>query len=149
MSSPERSSLTIDVRHRRTERRLAAVALASGVCCAALSTLDSWAAVGAALATTIVIAAALHRAGWLGSARRIVHVVWQDDDRWLLEEANGRALTGELSADTRAGNWGVWLRWRIGARFAATRAILLTPGDAAPDELRRLAVRLHTRPSRT
>jgi hypothetical protein len=135
--------LTIDVRGRRSERRLvvfAWLALAIAITLLALPPLT--AALLFMIASTLVTAG-LWWHGWLGGVRRLTAVSWLSDGRWLLTEV-GRTLPATLSPHVRVGSRWLWLRWHVdaGSPGPRRRSMLLVQGDIASRDLRRLGVRL-------
>jgi hypothetical protein len=91
-----------------------------------------------------LVAAGLWQAGWIGSGRRLTSICWLGDGRWLLthNDCNGgqNTVPAELCADTRLLGPALWLRWKTGR--ASRRSMLLIEDDVAPEQLRRLLVRL-------
>src|SRR5687768_3315603 len=129
MSLPDSATLirpmTIDVRARRTERRLGVLALLAVALTSALATLTPMLGApvlgtplfGATmLGTTLVLAAVsiglgLWRQGWLGGKRRLTAISWLADGRWLLADADHASMSADLRADSRVGGRWLWLRW--------------------------------------
>jgi hypothetical protein len=139
MSSRNSPTLTLDLRTRSTEQRVAGLALVAAAW--AVMLLDGApAAQVLGAAGMAAVAWGLWRAGWIGSRHRIATVRWLSDGRWLLADGRGNAFSGELSADTRRFRDIVWLRWKTGP--GRRRSVLLTPRDLPAGELRGLAVRL-------
>lgn len=139
MSLPGSPRLDLDVRLRRAERWIAVSALALALCLPALW-LSTPLAFAGGVPLALLLAAGFHRAGWLAGDRRIARMVWSSEGEWLLLDSAGRAHTAELCADTRIGPSALWLRWQ--SPTAATRSMLLLPGDMPRHQLRRLSVRL-------
>ena len=144
MSLPDSAipTLTLDVRSRRSERRLGALALL-GVAAAAM--LLPVAPLSAAL--FFVIAAALVGLGlwwqgWLGGADRVTAVSWLSDGSWLLASGTRQNIPATLSADSRIGSCWLWLRWHTSGARPRHRSMLILKGDVLPAELRRLSARL-------
>lgn len=135
--------LTIDVRGRRSERRLGVLALLAMAVAASLLTLPALIAVLFLMIVTTIVMAGLWWHGWLGGARRLTGVSWLSDGSWLLSDA-GRSIPATLSADCRAGSHWVWLRWHVdtGVGGPRWRSMLLVQGDIDARDLRRLSVRL-------
>jgi hypothetical protein len=139
--------LTIDVRGRRTERWLGALAvLALAI---ATSLLDLSLLAGAVLFSSVcsLVIAGLWRQGWLGGARRLTGVRWLSDGSWMLNDAAFANLPATLSPQTRVGGRWLWLRWHIELGHGAAgspwrRSMLLLQGDLDGPDLRRLGVRL-------
>jgi len=144
MPLPESPRLDIDVRQRRAERWIAVIStsLAPALPWLLLDSLAGvrWAsaAASAGLLIALILGAGFHRAGWLAGSRRIARMVWSADGFWVLIDTAGRAREACLAADTRIGPGCVWLRWQT----PDSHSMLLLPGDAPPDQLRRLLVRL-------
>ena len=128
-------ALTIDVRSRRSERRLGVLAL-GGV---ALSTSMLSLPLIVAVAACAVVVLGLWSQGWLGGADRLTGVSWLSDGSWMLTRADRKNIPATLSAATRVGNGWLWLRWHT-AR--GQRSMLILKGDVLPAELRRLNARL-------
>ena len=137
MSSQSSPTLILEVHQRRSERRIAIVALFL----AALAPSMLFAPVLAALtgvALAGLLSALFLHAGWFGNG--LARVVWAADGTWRLYDRAGAESVGELMRDARAGVGFVWLRWRLPA--GSSRTLLLLPGDLAAQALRRLVVRL-------
>jgi hypothetical protein len=139
MSSQGSPSLDLDVRSRRTERRIACVAIAAAfvIPCFIEPLLPMQMALLSIMAGSLVTAG-LWRSGWIGRHHRIDRVTWLADGRWLLRTQAGANVEAELSHTTRRGQGFAWLRWRAPHRHS----LLLVQGDLAGAELRRLLVRL-------
>jgi len=139
MSSPYSATLTpgkaltIDVRSRRSERRIVVLALGGVAVSAILLSLP------ALLVVSAVVLFGFRSRGWLGGPDRVTAVSWLSDGRWILTGADRKNIPATLSADTRIGNGWLWLRWHTEREV---RSMLLLKGDALPAEIRRLNARL-------
>lgn len=147
MSSPDSATLTrtiaIDVRGRRSERRLGVLALlAVAIATSLLAPSHLLAALLFMIVSTLVMAG-LWWHGWLGGVRRLTGVSWLSDGSWLLSGA-GAAIPATLSPHSRIGGRWLWLRWHTGAGMPGPRqrSMLLVQGDLDSRDLRRLGVRL-------
>lgn len=140
MSSQGSPTLDLDVRSRRTERRIAMLILMTGAASPWLLQSGFAAFVLIAACAGAILAFGFWRAGWLGGARAVARITWQGDGRWFLTDRKGSRLEATLQADSRRGPGCVWLRWQVIG--AASRSMLLLRDDLAPHELRRLLVRL-------
>jgi hypothetical protein len=139
MSSQGLPTLELDVRTRRTERRVAALAIALAAGAPWLMDPDFGIAVLAlSVAGAILSWAGFRRAGWIGGSRRIGRVSWQADGQWLLVDARGKEFEAVLRPDTRVAAGFIWLRWNA----EGVRSMLLTKGDVPVGQLRRLGLRL-------
>ena len=135
--------LTIDVRSRRSERRLGVLALLAVAIAIGLLALPAMAsALIITIASTLVVAG-LWWHGWLGGAGRLTGVSWLSDGRWLLTDGQAN-FAATLSPHCRVGTHWVWLRWHTPAngRGPRRRSMLLVQGDLDDRDLRRLSVRL-------
>jgi hypothetical protein len=143
LTSTTSQQLTIDVRGRRSERRLGVLAVLAMAIAASSLTLPPQIAVLFLMIVTTIVIAGLWWHGWLGGARRLTGISWLSDGSWLLSDA-GRSMPATLSADCRAGSHWLWLRWRVGTgvRGPQWRSMLLVQGDIDARDLRRLSVRL-------
>jgi hypothetical protein len=155
MSSPDsetlnpaaRRPLTIDVRGRRSERRLVAFALLA-LAIATTLLAQSMDETGLAARLFFVVAALLVLAGlqwhgWLGGVRRLTAVSWMADGTWRLADAEGKNFPATLSSESRAGSRWLWLRWHTeDVHVPKHRSMLLVEGDLNASDLRRLGVRL-------
>jgi hypothetical protein len=140
MSSRNSPILTLDLRRRRAETRVAGLVLAAGACAVLLLGLTSWTGLFAGAGCLLGVGFGLWRAGWIGSTHRIVAAKWLADGGWQLRDTHETTFEGELSAGTRLARNSLWLQWVIpGGR---RRSMLLAPGDLPPRELRSLAVRM-------
>lgn len=143
-------TLTIDVRGRRSERRLGVLALLAVALATGLLTLPILKAALFFMVVAGIIATGLWLHGWLGGARRLTHVSWLSDGRWRLSDGAQANLSATLSRHCRVGNRWVWLSWHVdagaytrpGVSRARRRSMLLVQGDVSAVELRRLGVRL-------
>lgn len=147
MSSTSSPPLHCEVHSRRTERRVATVALTAGALAPFMAGLPGDVSMLCALAATLLIGSGLRRAGWLRPEGGIAAMSWLADGRWLLTDRRGRAVEGVLRSESRVGRRGVWLRWDVsthesGRPGVARRSLLLAGGDMPANELRRLIVRL-------
>ena len=144
MSLPDSAipTLTVDVRSRRSERRLGALAL-SGVAAAAmlLPIPPLFAALFFVVAAALV-GFGLWWQGWLGGADRLTAVSWLSDGSWLLASAARKNIPARLSAGSRIGSRWLWLRWHTSGARPRHRSMLILKGDVLPAELRRLSARL-------
>ena len=131
-------ALTIDVRSRRSERRLGVLAL-GGV---ALSTSMLSLPLFLALAVAVVVVLGFWSQGWLGGADRLTVVSWLSDGSWVLTNADRKNIPATLSAETRIGSRWLWLRWHTAGVGPRHRSMLILKGDVLPAELRRLGARL-------
>ena len=131
--------LTLDVRSRRSERRLGVLAVLGVAAAAMLLPLPPLAAALFFAIAVALIVRGLWRQGWLGGADRLTAVSWLSDGRWQLASATRKNIPATLSADSRVGSRWLWLRWHTqGGR----RSMLVLKGDVLPAEFRRLGVRL-------
>ena len=131
-------ALTIDVRSRRSERRLGVLALGGVAVTAVLLPLPLMLAV----TVSAVVTFGLRSRGWLGGAERLTSVSWLSDGSWLLTSTNRKNIPATLSADSRVGNSWLWLRWHIRGARPRQRSMLILKGDVLPVEFRRLGLRL-------
>ena len=131
-------ALTIDVRSRRSERRLGMLALGGVALTTMLLSLPLWFAVTA----SAVVLFGFWRQGWLGGVERLTTVSWLSDGSWILTSADRKNIPATLSAETRIGSRWMWLRWHTGGAGPRHRSMLLLKGDVLPAELRRLGARL-------
>jgi hypothetical protein len=139
MSLPDSATLTFNVRGRRSERRLGVLALLGIAAASMLLPLPPLsAALFFAIAAAVVVLG-LWGQGWLGGADRLTAVSWLSDGNWLLTSTQRKDIPASLSADSRIGSHGVWLRWHTGL---GRRSMLLLKGDVLPAEFRRLGTRL-------
>ncbi|MFC4312154.1 hypothetical protein ACFPN2_23940 [Steroidobacter flavus] len=142
MSSPSFATptlLTIDVRSRRSERRLGVLALGGVAVATWLLPLPLVSAVLFFVTASAVVLLGLQWQGWLGGADRLTAVSWMSDGSWVLSSAHRKNIPATLGTDTRVGRRWLWLRWHTGQ---GQRSMLLLKGDALPAEIRRLSVRL-------
>jgi hypothetical protein len=142
-------TLKIDVRSRRSERRLGVLALLAAAVATGLLPLPVLHAMLFFMAVAALIAAGLWRQGWLGGARRLTHISWLSDGSWLLSDTAQANFPATLSRHCRVGSRWLWLRWHMdgadgaqGVRGMRQRSLLLVQGDIGAVELRRLGVRL-------
>jgi toxin CptA len=77
----------------------------------------------------------------LGGAAAVTGVNWDEAGVWTLEFGSGARQPAELLGDSYLSLHLVILNFRVGGR---RRSLVLFPDAAAPDELRRLRVRLRT-----
>lgn len=132
----------LDVRSRRSERRLGALALLGVAAAAMLLPIPP---LSAALLFVVVAGAVglgLWSQGWLGGAERLTAVSWSSDGSWLLTSATRKNIRATLSADSRIGSRWLWLRWHTPGVRPRQRSMLILKGDVLPAELRRLSARL-------
>jgi hypothetical protein len=146
MSLPGSPTLELDVGPRRTERRVALLAISFAAAAPWLAGADWTMALLGALGAGICWRG-FQQAGWLGGERRISRVSWQAEGRWLLTDHGGRQFEVWLRPDSRVAAGLVWLRWDTGATHTlrteqGARSMLLTLGDIPGSQLRRLCVRL-------
>ena len=141
MSLPDSAipTLTLDVRSRRSERRLGVLALLGVAAATMLLPLPPWSAVAFFGIAAALIGLGLWRQGWLGGADRLTAVSWLSDGRWLLASDTRKDISATLSSDSRVGSRWLWLHWHTNA---GRRSMLIVKGDALPAEFRRLGVRL-------
>jgi hypothetical protein len=141
MSLPDSATppLTLDVRSRRSERRLGVLALLGVAATAMLLPLPPGSAALFFGSAAALVGLGLWRQGWLGGADRVTTVSWLSDGRWLLASATRKNIPATLSADSRVGSGWLWLRWHT---KAGRRSMLVVQGDVLPAEFRRLGVRL-------
>jgi len=132
-------ALTLDVRSRRSERRLGALALLGIAATSMLLPLPLLSAALFFVVAATVVVLGLWSQGWLDGAHRLTVVSWLSDGRWILSSATRKNIPATLSAESRAGSYWLWLRWHTGA---GDRSMLILTGDVLPMELRRLSVRL-------
>lgn len=164
MSSQGLPTLELDVRLRRTETVIAAVATTLAV---AVAWSLAFPAFALSMAAAVVVPVGFRRAGWIGNQRKIIRIVWQADGRWFLTDAHGRTCEAVLRADTRISTKAIWLRWDIQLdqptpmstrvltnlmsmllMLTTPRSMLLAPADVPEPDLRRLFVRLRMDRSR-
>jgi hypothetical protein len=150
MSSPGLPTLDLEVASRRTEKRVALLA----ICLAAAAPwlMDpGWEMLLPGMGASGLCWLGFQRAGWLDGKRRIGRVSWRTEGHWLLTDAQGREFEATLRPDTRVAAGLVWLRWNaVDARGrhalrilrGRARSMLLTSGDIPQPQLRRLCVRL-------
>ena len=132
-------TLELDVGPRRAERRVAVLAIVFAAGAPWLADLDHTMAILALSTAGASLGwAGFRRAGWIGGPRRIDRVSWQADGQWLLVDAQGRKFEAVLRPDTRVAAGVIWLRWNA----EGVRSMLLTKGDIATGQLRRLGLRL-------
>jgi hypothetical protein len=129
-------ALTIDVRSRRSERRVAVLALSGVGLTAMLLSLP------ALLLVSAVVLFGFWWQGWLGGAARLTTVSWLSDGSWVLTSADRKNIPATLSAETRIGSRWLWLRWHTEGAGPRQRSMLILKGDVLPAELRRLGARL-------
>ncbi len=161
MSSQGSPTLDLDVRARRTERRIAVTATLAAVVAPLLLQIDWRLSAAAALVCAFTVGCGFWSAGWLPAVQpaghRLCRLVWLADGRWLLTNERGDQFETSLLDDTRLGFGCAWLRWtthldqiapgrtdRNGMRHRY--AMLLGPGDLRASDLRRLQVRLAVDP---
>ena len=145
MSSQGSPTLDLDVRARRTERRVAIAAVVTAVLSPwLLRAVDPMVLMPACLASGALVAAGFWRAGWLGVRYRVARIAWLSDGRWILETQAGQSFEAQLDSGSRRGSHFAWLRWRSSHFSPQRRSMLLVHGDLRPGELRRLLVRLGT-----
>lgn len=146
MSLPNSSTLTIDVRARQLEYRVAWLALfAAGLTPWLLTALEPGIAAAASAVGVAVVARGLRHAGWMPhAAHRLTGIRCLADGRWLLTDASSRTVEGLLvRSDARVVSRCVWLRWRtVGETRQRTHSLLLGPYDLPQAQLRRLIVAL-------
>ena len=134
--------LTIDVRGRRCERRLAVLAPLAVAIATNLLGLSVPSAAFLFMIVSILVMAGFWWHGWLGGARRLTGVSRLSDGRWLLTAA-GRTFPATLSPHSRVGSRWLWLRWHTaGGPGPRKRSMLLVQGDLDGRDLRRLSMRL-------
>jgi hypothetical protein len=145
-SSATPTLLTIDVRSRRSERRLGVLAFGGVAVATYLLSLPPLAAALFFVAASGVVMLGMQWQGWLGGADRLTAVSWLSDGGWALSTADLKNIPATLSADTRVGRHWLWLRWHSVRNFGGAcprqRSMLLLKGDALPAEIRRLSMRL-------
>lgn len=141
MSLPDSATLTINVRGRRSERWLGALALLAPIVATHLLPLPTVTAVEISILAASVVAAGLWWHGWLGGVRRLTAVSRSSDGRWLLQQG-GQTVPACLSEQSRVGSHWLWLRWGSAAGQPKRRFMLILQGDVPPAELRQLSVRL-------
>lgn len=138
--------LTIDVRSRRSERRLGVLAFGGVAMATWLLSLPPASAAFFFVTASAVVMAGLWWQGWLGGPARLTTVSWLSDGSWVLSRADRKNIPALLSAETRIGNGWVWLRWHnvrdVGGVRPRHRSMLILKGDVLPAELRRLSARL-------
>jgi hypothetical protein len=139
--------LTIDVRGRRSERRLVVLALLALAIATSLLALPPLNTALLFMMASIPVTAGLWWHGWLGGVRRLTGVSWLSDGSWLLTEA-GHTVRATLSPHVRVGSRWLWLRWYVdaGSPGPRRRSMLLVQGDICDRDLRRLGVRLRLDP---
>ncbi|WP_129647182.1 hypothetical protein [Peristeroidobacter agariperforans] len=144
MSLPDSAipTLTLDVRSRRSERRLGALALLGVAAAAMLLPIPPLSAALFCVSAAAVVGSGLWWQGWLGGADRLTAVSWLSDGSWLLATATRTNIPATLSADSRIGSRWVWLRWHTPGSRPRSRSMLILKGDVLPAELRRLNARL-------
>lgn len=152
MSSPDSATLTpalnqpltIDVRGRRSERRLGVLALLAVAIATNLLALSLVTAALFSMIAFMIVIAGLWRQGWLAGARRLTAVSRLSDGDWLLTDAAQATFPAVLSAHSRVGSRWLWLHWHVvaGAPGPRRRSMLLVHGDLDGRDLRRLGVRL-------
>jgi hypothetical protein len=142
MSSPGLPALTLDIAARRGERLVALGGLTLAGCAVFLTDVPFPIQLALAVLLSVALAAQFAAIGWLGGKRRIARVVCQQSGHWVLYEAGGREIHGDLSHATRVTKRAIWLRWS-GRGF---RPLLLLAGDLPAHDYRRLLVRLRLAP---
>lgn len=144
MSLPDSAipTLTLDVRSRRSERRLGALALLGVAAAAMLLPIPPLSATLLFVIAAAAVGLGLWSQGWLGGADRLTAVSWLSDGSWLLASASRKNIPATLSADSRIGSRWLWLRWHISGARPRHRSVLILKGDVLPAELRRLSARL-------
>ena len=151
MSSPSSPTLSLDLRERRWDARVAiAASFAAATAPWLLVRVVGWPAVAcSSLLILVICVVGFHRANWLGP-KRLVRAVWQSDGCWLLTETSGRTYMAMLAASTRMSPFAIWLRWESQDSFDAAEwmrrgqvaTLLLFRGDLPTSDFRRLLVRL-------
>jgi hypothetical protein len=139
MSLPDSATLTVDVRGRRSERRLGVLALSIVAIVAILLPLPPMSAALFLVSAAAVVGLGLWGQGWLGGADRLTAVSWLSDGRWLLTSTARQNIPAALSADSRVGTHWLWLRWHTSL---GCRSMLILKGDVLPAEFRRFGARL-------
>lgn len=136
--------LIVDVRSRRSERRLGVLALLALAACSALLPAPSHLAAAFVILACALLAAGLWWHGWLGGVRRLTQIRRNADGRWLLSDGRQENIPAHLCPDSRVGSHWLWLRWRTDGAGGGPRccSMLILQGDVAGNELRRLGVRL-------
>jgi hypothetical protein len=142
MSSTGLPTLTIDVATRRGERLIAGAILA--MLPFAILAMGFTPAVSVVTGVLLlgVVALCFGAIGWVTGGRRLCRIVCRQDGQWLLVDAEGRTIEAKLSCASRVSVWALWLRWSD----RALRPLLLFAGDIAPEDYRRLLVRLRLAP---
>jgi hypothetical protein len=138
MSSPDFPTLNLDVSTRRAERAVAGFTFISSVAALGLLQLPTVTVAAVMVCAAIGIGLGFGAIGWLGGPRRLTRISWQPDGIWLLNDAAGRTMEARLSGASRVTPAVLWLRWS----GRAGTPLLLTRGDVASEEFRRLVVRL-------
>ena len=134
-------TLTLDVRSRRSERRLGALALLGVAAAVMLLPIPALSAILLFVLSAGLVGVGLWRQGWLGGDR-LTAVRWLSDGSWQLCSLTRKNIPATLSADSRAGAGWLWLRWHIPGARPRQRSMLILKGDVLPAELRRLSARL-------
>ncbi|GFE80795.1 hypothetical protein GCM10011487_27950 [Steroidobacter agaridevorans] len=144
MSLPDSAipTLTLDVRSRRSERRLGALALLGVAAAAMLLPIPPLAAALFFVIAASLVGFGLWWQGWLGGTDRLTAVSWLSDGSWRLASATRQNIPATLSASSRIGSRWLWLRWHIPGAHPRHRSMLILKGDVLPAELRRLNARL-------
>lgn len=144
MSSTDSATpaLTLDVRSRRSERRLGVLALLGVAAASLLLPVPLLSAVLLFVIAAAVVGLGLWWQGWLGGGDRLTAVSWLPDGSWVLTSATRKNIPATLSADSRIGSRWLWLRWHTSGARPGHRSMLILKGDVLPAELRRLSARL-------
>jgi hypothetical protein len=144
MSLPDSAipTLTLDVRSRRSERRLGALALFGVALAAMLLPIPPLSAALFFVVAATLVGVGLWSQGWLGGADRLTSVSWLSDGGWLLTSAKRKNIPATLSAASRIGSCWLWLRWHTPGARRCHCSMLILKGDVLPAELRRLSARL-------
>jgi hypothetical protein len=144
MSSQSSPTLILDVSARRSEGRVAIVAIALAGLTPFLLIPDVALAMLAGTALGASAGALFVRARWLGQG--LARVIWAADGTWGLWDAGGAKATGTLRPDSRVTARLVWLHWNL--ESGGERTLLLIGQDLPTSERRRLVVRLRLEGSR-
>lgn len=144
MSLPSSATptLTIDVRSRRSERRLGVLAFGGVAAATHLLSLQPVSAALLFVTASAVVMLGLRSQGWLGGAGRLTTVSWLSDGSWVLTRADRKNIPATLSADSRVGTDWLWLRWHTRGGRPCHCSMLILKGDVLPADFRRLGVRL-------
>ena len=154
MSSHGLPTLTFDLHSLRAQRYVAtgAVSLAAVACVLFRGTIGWSLNILVCFMTGSVIAAAFHRAGWLGRRHCLTRITWRSDGCWIVTDARGHNFEAALRPDSRMSPHIIWLCWLIQDSHDVRRqwnpwrrlqsSLLLVRGDVPQGDFRRLLVRL-------